>query len=330
MKKFLLSCGVLFTFVCGATLPVFAADIVFSDTPETHPNNVAIRYLVKQGIFKGYSDGTFKPEKILNKAEALKIIIEGASIKTDDNNTATNFKDVASSDWFAKYVAKGKELGIVNGNPDGTFLPGKTVTRAEFLKMVLIANTFKSDNWKGKALYADVPTDAWYNPYMNFAGSSGLLLKDQQGNLLPTKELSRGEVAEILYLLTVMLKGTDVQFLISQSEAEMVQIEIFMNAADAVHAKRSSELSVDFTQQAYKIMPSNNVVLGAAKLAKAYDMVITAFIAGVQKDKVMAEDYAKKAITKADEAIAVYAEITSVADHVKSRANDILDQIKKL
>ncbi|MFN7160979.1 MAG: S-layer homology domain-containing protein [Candidatus Gracilibacteria bacterium] len=330
MNKFFLSLSILAVFTVSTTTQVLAAESIFSDTPETHPNNVAIRYLVKQGIFKGYSDGTFKPEKILNKAEALKIIIEGAAIKTDDANTASNFKDVASTDWFAKYVTKGKELGIVSGNPDGTFLPGKTVSRAEFLKMVLIANTFKADNWKGKALYPDVPTDAWYNAYMNFAGSSGLLIKDAQGNLLPTKELSRGEVAEILYLLTIMLKGTDVQFLISQSEAEMVQIEVFMNASDIIHAKRSSELAVDFTQQAYKILPSNNVVLGAAKLAKAYDMVITAFIAGVQKDKAMAEDYAKKAIAKADEAIAVYAEITSVANHVKSRANDILEQVKKL
>lgn len=330
MKKSFITLSLLTSLIFGSMGPVMAADSTFSDTPDTHPNNVAIRYLVKQGIFKGYSDGTFQPGKILNKAEALKIIIEGASIKTDDANTSTGFKDVSSGDWFAKYVAKGKDLNIVSGNPDGTFLPGKTVTRAEFLKMVLIANTFKADNWKGKSIYPDVPADAWFTPYMNFAGSSGLLLKDEQGNLLPNKELSRGEVAEILYLLTIMLKGTDVQFLISQSEAEMIQIEVFMNAADVIHAKRSSELAVDFTQQAYKIVPTNNVVLGAAKLAKAYDMVITAFIAGVQKDKAMAEDYAKKAIAKADEAIATYSDITSVAEHVKSRANDILEQIKKL
>lgn len=319
--------------LCLASLMIapsitLAAD--FSDVPDTHVNNVAISYLVKAGIFKGYEDGTFKPERVLNKAEALKLIIEASHTKTADSITKTSFSDVQTADWFAKYVEKAKEIGIVSGNPDGTFSPAKTVSRAEFLKMLLIANSFKADQWKGKALYPDVATDAWYNSYMNFAGSSGLVLKDENENLLPNKELSRGEVAEIIYLLTVILKGGDVQFLISQSEAEIVQIEVFMSASDVIHAKRSAELAVDFTQQAYKVLPSNNVVLGAAKIAKSYDMVITAFIAGVQKNKSLAEEYANKAIAKADEAVAVYKEIESIAVHIKTRASDILSQAKTL
>ena len=303
----------------------------FSDVSSIHANKVAIDYLVKEGVFKGYEDGSFKPEKILNKAEALKIIIEGGKLKTNDTIQSTSFRDITPSDWFAKYVEKAKELGIVSGNPDGTFTPGKTVTRAEFLKMLLKSNGFKADPWKNQAVFSDVPTDAWFNPYLNYAGSTGLLIKDAQNNLYPGKELSRGEVAEILYLLTVIIRGKqDVQFLIAQSEAQMVQIESYMAGEDIIHAKRSAELAVDFTQQAYKILPANNVVLGAAKLARAYDFVLTGFIAGVQKNKSMAEEYANKAIAKADEAVGVYKEIESIAAHIKNRAQDILQQVSSL
>ncbi|OPX46392.1 hypothetical protein CLHUN_02080 [Ruminiclostridium hungatei] len=41
------------------------------------------------------------------------------------------FKDVEDSRWSAKHIAAAKELGLISGNPDGTFNPSGTLTREQ-------------------------------------------------------------------------------------------------------------------------------------------------------------------------------------------------------
>jgi len=313
--------------VVASTNFAYAADAFFTDVTSAHQNYVAIKYLNAQGVLKGYEDNTFKPEQKVNRAEALKIILAGTGIEVPEQVEGTSFTDVKPTDWFAKYIIKAKELGIVNGNPDGTFAPARTVARSEFIKMLLMSNGFKIENWADKELFADVPKDAWFNPYMNYAGQAGLIIKDEQNNLYPSQELTRAEVAEILFLMTVIRKGGDTQFLLNQAESEMAQIEIFIAAGQPLYAKRASELSVDMTQQAYKNLPDNNIVIGAAKLARAYDFLMNAFIMGLQKKNTEAIDWANQAIAKATEAWEANNELQAVAKHIKDRANEIITQV---
>ncbi len=300
---------------------------IFSDVPQTHPNYVAINYLKSQGILGGYPDGTFKPDALVNRAEALKILLIGNKVEIPSAVSQVSFSDYKVADWFAKYVEQAKTLGIVNGNPDGTFAPARNVVRAEFMKMLLILNTFKADKWAGQSIFADVPKDAWFAPYMNYAGQSGLITKDEKNMLYPAKALTRGDVAEIMYLMIVIRSDKNTQFLIDQTEAQMGQIEVYIAAKNVVAAKRASELAVDFSQQAYTNMPTDTVVLSAAKLAKAYDYLMNAFITAVQKDYVNAKNWAEMAIAKATEAWEVNHDIQPIAKHIKDRANEILNQI---
>ncbi len=304
-----------------------ATPAAFSDVPQTHDDYVAISYLSSAGIVKGYSDGTFKPGQMVNRAESLKIILEGNKVTVPADVTTTTFSDVKPADWFAKYVETAKTKGIIAGNPDGTFAPGRNISRAEFLKILLNSNGFNPDKWKNQALFSDVPADAWYNPYMNYAGQAGLLTKDDKNNLYPSKELSRAEVAEIYYLLTVIRQGHDTQFLLNQAESQMTQIETYITAQKPIQAKRASELSVDMTQQAFKNLPENNIVLGAAKLARSYDFLVNAYITAVQKQPKEATDWANQAITKATEAWEANNDLQAICKHIKDRANEILTQI---
>jgi hypothetical protein len=306
------------------TAPAFAA---FSDVTQSHPNYLSIKFLNEQGVVKGYEDNTFRPAQKVNRAEALKIILVGLGVEVPATAASTSFSDVKTSDWFASYVMKAKELAIVNGNPDGTFAPGRTVARAEFVKMLLMSNGFKIENWKDQEIFNDVKTTDWFAPYMNYAGSAGLLTKDANNNLNPGLELGRGEVAEIFYLMTIIRQGGDTQFLLNQAELQMSQIEFYIGGNEPLLAKRAAELSVDMTQQAMKNMPDNNVVIAAAKLARAYDFLMNAFITGIQKDYVAARSWADQAITKATEAWEANNEIQGIAKHIKDRANEIIKQI---
>jgi hypothetical protein len=107
----------------------------------------------------------------------------------------------------------------------------------------------------------------------------------------------------------------------------MAQIEIFIGAGQPLFAKRASELGVDMTQQAYKNLPDNNIVIGAAKLARSYDFLMNAFIMAIQKRNDEAKDWANQAIAKATEAWESNNDLQEVAKHIKSRANEIITQI---
>lgn len=299
----------------------------FSDVARTHPYYTAINHLNQTGVVGGYSDGTFKPENPINRAEVLKIILKGSNIEANEAFTQS-FPDVKSGDWFAPFVMKAKVLGFVKGNDvDGTFAPGRQVNLAEFLKMLLTANNIDVSAFTGKVVAPNIPLDAWYANYVNYGTALGVVSRDAQGNVDANKMLTRAEVVNMMYLLSIILKGADTQFLLSRAEAEMAQIEVYIAANMVGNAKGASDLAVDITQQAYKNMPDNYVVLGAAKIAKAYDWLVDSFILGIQGDKEAAAQKANEAIDKATEAWEANNATQPIAAHIKERAREILTQV---
>lgn len=67
-------------------------------------------------VVDGYPDGTFKPTNTVNKAEFYKILFNGMGVEVDPNVKADPFVDVPRTEWFAKYVAYAKELGIIKSS----------------------------------------------------------------------------------------------------------------------------------------------------------------------------------------------------------------------
>jgi len=82
----------------------------------------AVDYLNENGIIQGYPDGYFRPDRIINRAEALKIIFESRGM-TPGEDTASGFPDVEMKAWFAKYVTQAKKMNIIEGYNDGTYKP---------------------------------------------------------------------------------------------------------------------------------------------------------------------------------------------------------------
>jgi hypothetical protein len=302
----------------------------FSDVPREHPDYTAIMHLSESGVVKGYEDGTFQPVKPVNRVEALKTILMTAGLQATGQVASTGFPDVKVDDWFAPFVVIAQQKQIVSGNANGTFTPARQVIRAEFLKMLLQANGFVADKWKDKLLFADVPADAWFAPYMNYAGASGLLAATADKKLMPEQALTRGEVARILYLMDILRKSNDNAFLSDVASNEMAQIDFYIKANNVAAAKRSSELAVDSSQKALSNLPEDNSVLAVAKLARGYDYIVNAFIAAVSGKLDDAINIANQAITKANEAWEADNSTQPMARHIKDRANELLAQITQL
>lgn len=323
-----LSIAVFFTFIPFSSAQINSEVVVdFTDVSRIHPYYVAISFLKEKDVVSGYDDDTFRSTNGINKAETTKVLIASIQAPLDAPFEAL-FSDVQEGLWYSPHVMKARALGFVKGNDTtNTFLGDKQVNLAEFLKMMLLANEVDVTSYEGKSLAPNISEEEWYASYINYALSLGIFSPNSDGTVDPAKVLTRGEVANMIYLMTVIVKGSDTPFLLSRSEAELAQIEVYIAANQVSLAKTAAELAVDFTQQAYKNEPEDNIVLGAGKIARAYDWLVDAFILGIEKKNVEAAQKANDVIDKATEAWEADNGTQPIAAHIKERAREILIQV---
>ena len=137
MKKFLSLVLALVMTMSLVTISAGAKDFTDNDQV-TYTEAVQVMDLL--GVINGYSDGSFKPTNTLTRGAAAKIICNlllTPSVADTLPVNNTGFKDVPTTNTFAKYVAYCANQGIINGYSDGTFKPAGTLTGYAFLKMLL-------------------------------------------------------------------------------------------------------------------------------------------------------------------------------------------------
>lgn len=99
----------------------------FSDVPKGYWAANYIGYMQQFGIITGYSDGSFRPDAPVTRAEFATIASRFEKL-TEGNKS---FADVPDTYWAARYINFAATRGWVTGYSDGTFKPENTITRAE-------------------------------------------------------------------------------------------------------------------------------------------------------------------------------------------------------
>ncbi len=82
------------------------------------------------------ADDNFSLDLPITRGQVIALIMDVYEL---DSSLAGNncFNDIQSSYQYAKDVCRAKELGIISGNPDGTFKPDRSVNRAEIAKIIV-------------------------------------------------------------------------------------------------------------------------------------------------------------------------------------------------
>lgn len=319
--------AVLFLF----SLPVITKAATFGDVQETSKHYVSVEYLKGAGIIGGYEDGTFKPDNTVNRAEALKIILAGSNIEIPASFGESPFPDVPQDAWFAKYIMKAKGIGIVKGNDDGTFAPARSVNKVELLKMLLIANDVDVTNFKNsEQVFLDVEKEAWYFPYLNFAQSTGLIRFNGEAKLQPDKALTRGEVADIMYLLIALKKQNNSAFLLGQAELEVVSAMNLLSVRDYDSAYNAADIAYDFSSQALivdKNEQNQATINSAIKLSESIKQLIDSYRLIVNEGNcegaITLSNTTKETATKAWE---YNNEVQKTARLIKDQADSLINQ----
>ena len=94
----------------------------------------------------------------------------GNNSSSETENKA--FSDIDSVSWAKEAIEGLFERGIINGREKGIFAPSDSVTREEFVKILVIAFNISSDN---KVSFDDVAPDAWYAPFVSAAAGRNVV-----------------------------------------------------------------------------------------------------------------------------------------------------------
>ncbi|MBP9700150.1 S-layer homology domain-containing protein [Candidatus Woesebacteria bacterium] len=294
----------------------------FKDVSTKNPAYQAVEYLKGQGILGGYSDGTFKPDQKVSRSEATKIITASAlGADTISSYKTTVFADVPATAWFLPYVEAARvELKIIDGPPKTpNFFPSRSVKLAEFLKLLLLA-TKTDPNAYGEVqlpLSRDVTdASAWYYPYMRYAISSSVLQINADDTLLPDREVTRADVANMMFRLAMYKAGRRTQALLSEVENELVNVMQFLADKNLPQAENASARALLAAKGGYASRPNSPVAQGALKTAEAFRSIVRGYKAGVNG--------------QLDETIRLAKEAWSLADQAKEKSSDLAPLSEKI
>ena len=153
LKKIL---ALVLAFACAFTMFAGAA---FTDQADIKVDAEVVDTLVSLGVINGYTDGSFKPNDTVTRAEMAKMIYvlrTGNSDASAYNNDKTSFTDV-NGHWAAGFIKYCQSVGIIAGQSATKFAPDKTVTAQEAAKMLLVTLGYDAQkaglvgiNWASK------------------------------------------------------------------------------------------------------------------------------------------------------------------------------------
>ena len=135
------------------------AGAAFTDQADIKVENEVVDTLIELGVINGYTDGSFKPNDTVTRAEMAKMIYvlrTGNSDASAYNNDKTSFTDV-NGHWAAGFIKYCQSVGIIAGQSATKFAPDQTVTAQEAAKMLLVTLGYDANkaglvgiNWASK------------------------------------------------------------------------------------------------------------------------------------------------------------------------------------
>ncbi|MFZ3578292.1 S8 family serine peptidase [Virgibacillus sp. DJP39] len=106
------------------------------------------------------------------------------------------YRDLQTDTWYTSYVHYLIRHNLINGFPDGTFRPGKTITREE--ATTLIGRVLDLNGTKRKSGFIDVNLDSFGSGYIVSATTEGIITGYPDNTFKPNESITRGEVAVVI------------------------------------------------------------------------------------------------------------------------------------
>ncbi|MHA0855257.1 S-layer homology domain-containing protein [Paenibacillus sp. CMAA1364] len=221
---------------------VGAAPAGFKDVTDKHWAKTAIDEAVTMGYFKGYPDGTFKPNNPVTKTEMAVILsrLENQPNKVGSGNS--NFTDIPA--WATSGITGAIEKGFINTREYGTKLDAtKSLTRGEMAKWFANGLTVVDNDYTLAMTDSQntvVPAKEYFAktlPAKDVSGiavvmGTGLMSVAEDKTIGVTRTTTRAEVATLLsrYSEVATKKATDFKGLTEMREVGKIGTNMFVVA----------------------------------------------------------------------------------------------------
>lgn len=175
-------------------VPTVARAATFKDINK-HWAQAYIEKAVSKGLVKGFSDGTFKPDKPVTRAEFTAM---ANRMLGNTGYETLRFSDVSRTEWYYNDVAKALAANYVGGYNDGTFKPEYPATRQE--AAIMISRFIPVAGTRGSISgFKDASTIAnWASEAVGKVAARGYLNGYADGQFHPTDPITRAMLAKIL------------------------------------------------------------------------------------------------------------------------------------
>ncbi len=162
----------------------------------------AVDFAQASGLMSGMGDNKFAPDVTTTRAMVAQVMYELAD-EPDVSGLTCPLSDVDSTAWYADAVIWAYNAGVVSGYEDGTFRPGRAITRQEmavmFYGMLFGTDSILAEDDIKLALGAFKDGDtvaSWAREAVAVCYISGIMVGDN-GSFKPTDLLSRAQLAQV-------------------------------------------------------------------------------------------------------------------------------------
>jgi hypothetical protein len=160
-------------------------------------------------IMNGYTDGMFRPNQPITRAEFVKTLMEALKWRGEDLSqplnpvmeNATAFDDYDSNAWYAEAVKSAQLSGLVKGFADHTFHPNQPITRAEAVQILYNASSLLKSTESldfSQNQFNDVRPSDWFYTAVSSAHYYGVVNGKTDLEFKPNDLLTRAETAKII------------------------------------------------------------------------------------------------------------------------------------
>ena len=118
------------------------------------------------------------------------------AIVIDEKSHQLPFTDLDENQWYEPAVAYAYRHDIMEGTSDTTFVPNKSLTRAEAVQVLY--NLEGKPEVSGSTTFPDL-VEKWYKPAIAWAEQTGVVDGYEDGTFRPGQPVNRMEFAQMLY-----------------------------------------------------------------------------------------------------------------------------------
>ncbi|MGB4439139.1 MAG: S-layer homology domain-containing protein [Sedimentibacter sp.] len=276
MNKIKKTIAIILCLVMAIGSLAYAEEVKLISAPATdysgHWAENTIQKWMDDGKVSGYTDGSYKPDNNITRAEFVKLV--NGTIDFDTKGTVA-YKDVTSADWFYDYVGIAQEIGYILGYSADKFGPNDYITR-EQAASILARIQYLNNNAAGADKFNDEDNiSSWAKEAVGAASEAGFISGYNDGSFKPSNNLTRAEA--ITMLDNVLVNSKNVVVYNAGSEVKDAIVE-----GDLIIAKTVGDGEVHLTNLEIK---GGVKVLGGGMNSVYFNNVQVAKVE-VGKDKV--------------------------------------------